>query len=285
MAQQNKFRKVVIPAAGLGTRLLPATKEIPKEMLPIAIRNGQATVFEPILQVIFEQLFSLGFREFCFVVGRGKREIEDHFAPDWTFSEKLKNAYYREQLEGFFEKLEASRIYFVNQARRLGFGDAVLHAEVFARGDPFLVHAGDDLILSKGASHVFDVTRVYAERNADCVVLVEEVSDPRKYGVVVNEPIDKRVSLVKEIEEKPKHPRSNLAVVAIYAFNPRVFHVLRLIKPDPSGELQLTSAIRSMVRDGRVYAVKLRSNELRLDMGNPESYVYALRKGLASQAS
>lgn len=282
-AAPNRFRKVVIPAAGLGTRLLPATKEIPKEMLPVAVRKGSSTVLEPTLQVIFEQLYSVGFREFCFVVGRGKRAIEDHFAPDWAFSEKLKDSVQRTELEGFFERLEASRIYFVNQARRKGFGDAVLHSEYFTGEEPFIVHAGDDLVLSRGARHVLDLTKVYSEKNdADGVVLVEHVSDPSSYGVVVCESSNsERVFVVREIEEKPRIPKSNLAVIAIYAFSPNIFRAIRASKPDASGELQLTSAIRMMIEDGKkFYAVKLRESEVRIDIGNPNSYVHALRYGL-----
>ncbi len=167
--------KAVIPAAGLGTRLLPTTKEIPKEMLPIPVRKGRLTVLEPMLQVIFEQLYSVGTREFCFIVGRGKREIEDHFSADWAYSDKLKDPAQRLELEAFYGKLETSRIYFANQGNQKGFGGAVLSAEEFARGEPFMVHAGDDIVVSENVGHVNDLRMTFKDRKADAVLLVQEV--------------------------------------------------------------------------------------------------------------
>ncbi|SRR5712692_65585 len=281
---QTPFRKVVIPAAGMGKRLLPVTKEIPKEMLPIAIRTSSGILLKPILQGVYEQLYSVGLRDFCFIVGRGKREIEDHFSPDWAFLENVEDSIWRTDLERFFKELETSRVYFVNQARRRGFGDAVLHSEKFVGDDSFIIHAGDDLVLSKGGSHLLDLARTYYERNAEAVLMVQEVHDPSSYGVVVGEPISQRVLAVKEIEEKPKKPKSRLAVIAIYAFNPSIFDAIKASKPDSSGELQLTSALQLMLKQRKkILAVKLRPNEVRIDIGNPESYIHSLthaRRGL-----
>jgi UTP--glucose-1-phosphate uridylyltransferase len=274
---QTAFRKVVIPAAGMGRRLLPATKEIPKEMLPIAIRNSSGIILKPILQGVYEQLYSVGLREFCFIIGRGKREIEDHFSPDWTFLENVEESIWRTDLERFFKELETSRVYFVNQARRRGFGDAVLHSEKFVDGDSFVIHAGDDLVLSRGGSHLLDLARTYYERNADAVLMVQEVDDPSNYGVVVGKPISQRVVAVREIEEKPQKPKSRLAVIAIYAFSSTIFDAIKASRPDSSGELQLTSAIQLLLEQHRkVLAVKLRPNEVRIDIGNPESYIHSL---------
>ncbi|MEM5866902.1 MAG: sugar phosphate nucleotidyltransferase, partial [Candidatus Aenigmatarchaeota archaeon] len=126
------IRKAVIPAAGLGTRLLPMTKETPKEMLPIVVNRDNGTVcLKPMLQAVFEQLYSEGFREFAFIVGRGKRAIEDYFSPDYNFVEYLKRKNKNQsalELEEFYEKIKNSTIVFVNQPAPSGFGDAVHRA-------------------------------------------------------------------------------------------------------------------------------------------------------------
>lgn len=277
--------KAVIPAAGLGKRLLPVTKEIPKEMLPIVMRNGSGILLKPMLQAVYEQLYSVGVRDFCFITGRGKRAIEDHFAPDWSFIQKVKDTAWTNDLESFFKELERSRVYFVNQTQRKGFGDAVLHSERFVGNEPFIVHAGDDLVLSPGEGHLIDLARAYSEMSADAAFLVQEVNDPSHYGVVVGESISQRVMTVKGIEEKPRNPRSQLAVIAVYAFGPNIFEAIRASTLDASGELQLTSAIQEMVEEGkRVLAIKLRPSEVRIDIGNPESYLRALVQAGNSQA-
>ena len=141
-----RLEKVVITAAGLGTRLLPMSKEMPKEMLPIFVRGVNGLALKPLLQALFEQLYSFGFRDFCFVVGRGKRSIEDHFTPDRGFVKLLrdrgKSALARE-LESFYEMVENSRILFVNQPEPKGFGHAVLMARPFVGDGLFVVYACD----------------------------------------------------------------------------------------------------------------------------------------------
>ena len=136
------IKKVVITAAGLGTRLFPATKEQPKEMLPIFCRltNGDVGV-KPLLQLVFEQLYDVGFREFCFVVGRGKRSIEDHFTPDYDCLAMLKKHRRMSQsydLENFYQKLKTSAIVWVNQPEAKGFGDSVLMAQPFVQNEKSL---------------------------------------------------------------------------------------------------------------------------------------------------
>jgi UDP-glucose pyrophosphorylase (EC 2.7.7.9) len=132
------LKKAVITAAGLGTRLLSETKELPKEMLPIFQRVNGELALKPLLQVIFEQLYDVGIRDFCFVIGRGKRSIEDHFTPDWDFLEYLLKAgkeLAAKSIEIFYKKVEDSNISWVNQPQPRGFGDAVLRAEKFVAND------------------------------------------------------------------------------------------------------------------------------------------------------
>ena len=276
-------RKAVITAGGLGTRLLPATKETPKEMLPIfAFNQSEGIYLKPVVQVVFESLYEIGFRDFCFVVGRGKRAVEDHFTPDYQFVHLLEEKglkYQVDELNRFYRMIVDSKILFVNQPDPKGFGDAVLRAESFVGPEPFLVHAGDDLILSNNGRHLRRLLKTFNKNNADIVFLVEEVRDPRQYGVVKAEFVEKGVLHVLDIVEKPREPPSNLAVVAIYAFKPSIFDKLKKTKPDKKGEIQLTDAIKAAIDNGeKVLAVKLHKDEKRLDVGNPRRYWDALRE-------
>lgn len=275
------IRKVVVPAAGLGTRLFPATKEQPKEMLPIFSRlmNGDIGV-KPLLQMVFEQLYDAGFREFCFVVGRGKRSIEDHFTPDHNSVVMLKNREKDDQaldLDGFYTKLKTSTIIWVNQPEPKGFGHAVLMAQPFVQNAHCLVHAGDTYILSENARHLRLLMRVYERLNADAAFLVQEIEDPRQYGIIEANEIEKRVYRVKAAVEKPEKPATNLAIMPIYIFHPVVFKALEKTIPDKGGEVQLTDAIQKLIEWGlNVCAVQLSPDEIRLDIGSPETYWEAL---------
>jgi len=278
-----ELRKAVIPAAGLGTRLLTATKETPKEMLPIFSRGvNNSFVLKPMLQAIFEQLYEAGFREFCFIVGRGKRAIEDHFNKDLSFLALLRargKGHLAAELESFYSKIDDSVIVFINQPEPRGFGDAVLRARPFTGDEPFLVHAGDDLILSRDASHIRRLTRAFSHLRADVTLLVEEVEDPRPYGVIRAGELMGDVICVADIIEKPEVPPSNLATIAIYAFSPAIYEAIERTEPDRGGEVQLTNAIRLLVAEGRpVFALKLREGERRVDIGTPEGYWRALNE-------
>lgn len=273
--------KVVVPAAGLGTRLFPATKEQPKEMLPIFSRlvNGDVGV-KPLLQMVFEQLYDNGFREFCFVVGRGKRSIEDHFTPDHNSVVMLKNRGKGDQasdLDGFYTKLKTSTIIWVNQPEPKGFGHAVLMAQPFVQNEHCLVHAGDTYIISENAEHLKLLMKIYDRLNADAVFLVQEIKDPSQYGVIEAKEIEKRVYRVKAAVEKPEKPPTNLAIMPIYIFHPVVFKALEEVTPGKGGEFQLTDAIQKLIEWGlNVCAVQLSPDEVRLDIGSPETYWEAL---------
>lgn len=275
------IRKVVVPAAGLGTRLFPATKEQPKEMLPIFSRSVDGGVcVKPLLQLVFEQLYDVGFREFCFVVGRGKRSIEDHFTPDFNSVVMLKNAGKggrASDLDGFYTKLKTSTIIWVNQPQPKGFGDAVLMALPFVQSEHCLVHAGDTYIISKNAGHLKSLMKVYDRVKADAAFIVQEIEDPRQYGVIEGEEMEERVYRVKGAVEKPEKPPTNLAIMPIYVFHPVIFKALEKTLPGKGGEIQLTDAIQRLIDWGlNVCAVRLSPDEVRLDIGSPETYWEAL---------
>jgi UTP--glucose-1-phosphate uridylyltransferase len=272
-------RKLVIPAAGLGTRLLPTTKEMPKEMLPIFTSFRGKVVTKPLLQAVFEDLHSKGIREFCFVVGRGKRAIEEHFTPDTGFLEELRRRgknLEAEMLGEFYARIRSSRIVWVNQPEPKGFGDAVACAEPFVGGEPFAVHAGDTLILSP--DYWERLVETFERRNLGACFLVKEVENPKIYGVVVPGEEEGGAVSVKGVVEKPEKPPSNLAVMPVYIFDPILLKALKVVKAGPRGEIELTDAIQKVIEWGfEVKAVKLREGEERLDIGTPETYWEALR--------
>ena len=271
------IKKAVIPVAGLGTRLLTATKETPKEMLPVFDRgvNG-GIVLKPMIQIVFEQLYEANFREFCLIVGRGKRAIADHFTNDEGFVNLLEGKNKNDlviELENFYQKIATSKIVMVNQPKPRGFGDAVARAEAFTANEPFLVHAGDDMVLSSRKSYISRLIEVFKGKDADAVLLIERVEDPSRYGVITGVRIGPKLYKVVDIVEKPKTSSSKLAIVAVYVLSNRIHESLRNTKPDKNGEIQLTDAIKLLILEGRpVYAVELSSDEKRVNIGTVESY-------------
>ncbi len=264
--------KAVITAGGLGTRLLPATKEIPKEMLPIYARsfNGDI-VLKPVIQVLFESLYSLGIRSFCIVTGRGKRALEDHFTPDYVFLDVLrgrgKESIARD-LEEFYRMVENSTIVWVRQSKPLGFGHAVYTAKFFVGDDPFMLVAADTIVYPRG--YIGEVLGGYSS-DVDGVLLLKHVPDPRAYGVAV---IDN--GRVVRVIEKPRDPPSNLAIMPYYVLPPDIMDVLATLKPGIGGEIQLTDAIEELLRKGYVFkAIVIEDGDF-ADVGTPEGYLKAL---------
>lgn len=270
--------KAVITAGGVGTRLLPFSKEIPKEMAPILMSNSHnSVVVKPIIQAIFEQLYGSGVRDFLIVVGRGKRAIEDHFTPDHSFLELLVNSGKRTGgLASFYHKLNSSNISFINQPRPLGFGDAVRRTERYV-DDPFLVHAGDTYIISENNSHLERLFSMALKYQADATILLEEVKDPRPYGVVIGSGLQEGVIEIGKAVEKPKTFVSNMAIMPVYLFNSSIFEALVNVNPN-GGELNLTDAMQILISEGkRVIGVKLEKSEIRLDIGSADTLIETLR--------
>lgn len=272
--------KAVITAAGLGTRLLSATKAQPKEMLPVfAKAQGGAICMKPIVQLVYEDLFRCGFRDFCFVVGRGQTIIREHFNPDpalpSTLARNGKNGL-AEELEKFHEILEQSSIEWTTQPSPRGFGDAVMRAEPFVGDDTFLVHAGDNFFISKDIEHLRHLLQVAHSMSPSATFLVQQVQDPSSHGIV--EPAGETDGLirVRHVVEKPVMPSSKLGIMPVYVFQPGIIARLKEIRPGHAGELQLTDGIeRSILSGGEVYGVRLDSNVIRIDVGSPSSYMEA----------
>ena len=261
-----------MPVAGLGTRLLPATKSQPKEMLPVARK--------PIVQYVVEELTRTGVRQVLFVTGRGKTSIENHFDSDPNLLASLSQAAKDELIDELgFENLGTHFLY-TRQSVQRGLGDAILCGEPFAGHDPFIVALGDSIIGLHGQSMICEkLSQVYEEHEAAAVIAVEAV-DPEQvslYGIVrpENGAAEGEVFSVSDLAEKPQ-PRdapSNLAIVGRYVFAPVIFDLIRRVQPDARGEIQLTEAIRLLCQSGRrVVAVKLPPGETRYDIGNYQSY-------------
>ena len=266
--------KVVITAAGKGTRLLPFTKEMPKEMMPIfsSVFTKKKVVL-PLLQYIYEQLYSMGFRDYCFVVGREKRSIEDHFTPHETYLRELAGDY-KKIITKFYQKLENSHVVWVNQNRPLGFGDAVRRAERYVGNEDFIVHAGDVTILSKSKHPVSRLVNA-AKRNPDAkaILLCRKIKDFKRYGVPTVEKLSKNLFVVREVVEKPDKPKSDFGILPLYYFKADIFSSIKKIKPGKGKEFQLTDGIQNLIKEKqKVLAITLNKNEEEVDVGTVESY-------------
>jgi len=271
--------KTIITAAGKGTRLLPITKEIPKEMMPIfaEISNNNKVVM-PLLQFIYEQLYSINIRKYCFVVGRDRHIIKEHFTPNQTFLNDL-TEHRRKLIKMFYKKLEKSEFFWANQIKPIGFGDAVKRSENFVKKDNFIVHAGDVAIIGRDEHPISRMIKAYKKfPETSAILLIKKVKDSKRYGVPRIKKIDS-VFEVEEVEEKPEKPKSNMGLLPIYFFKPIIFDSLKKIKRGKGNEFQLTDAIQNLIERGeKVIAIPLKNDEIELDVGTVNTYRYSLEK-------
>jgi len=166
---------------------------------------------------------------------------------------------------------------WMNQPEPKGFGDSILMAESFAGDGPFLVHAGDTYIDSSHNRHLKMLMNLFEEKDPGAVFLAERVKDPKNYGIIDGVNIGRRLYDVKKVLEKPQKPKSDLAIIPLYVFNPSIFKILREIDRGVDGEYQLTDAVQLMIDSGsRVYAIELGPRDYRLDIGTPDNYWHAL---------
>lgn len=272
-ASLPRVRKVVIPAAGRGTRLLPATKSQPKEMLPVARK--------PVIQYVVEEMVDAGLGQILIVSGRTKRAIDDHFDPDPVLQAELSRRNDRELMAQFaFEHLDA-HYFYVRQSEPRGLGHAVLLAEEFVAGEPFAVALGDSIVWNGGGKSLMrQLVQTHVETGAAATIAVEEVTaqDVVNYGIV--KPVDKvgHVFQISDLVEKPsvEDAPSRLAIAGRYVFGPQVFSALRDTAPGHSGEIQLTDAVRILLSAGcPVWCVRLEGGCRRYDIGNFDSYFKA----------
>ena len=261
----REIRKVVLPVAGWGTRFLPATKAMPKEMLPI--------IDKPIIQFIVEAFINIGIENIIFVTGRHKKAIEDHFDHNHELEEHLKKAGKAELLEEILKISNLINPIYVRQKEQLGLGHAVLMAEPAVSREPFFVALGD-VIVENEEEELKKMIQLFKRFGNSIVALMEvpkeEVS---KYGIAKVKNLDKGTYIIEDLVEKPspEEAPSNLAIVGRYIFTPTIFEKLKVTKPGKGGEIQLTDAMRLLLKEEAIYACKV--NNTVYDTGNPRDYL------------
>lgn len=265
--KEKKIRKAVIPAAGLGTRLLPATKAQPKEMIAI--------VDKPALQYLIEELIESGIEEILIITGRNKSSIENHFDYSFELEKTLEEKEKNELLKIVNNISKMSNIYYVRQKKPLGLGHAVSRAKSFVGDEPFLVLLGDDIIYTdknKGELPVSKQLMNKYEELQGMILGVQKVpkNDVNKYGIIKSlNYIDDDTMEVEDFVEKPAiiEAPSQFAVLGRYILEPEIFSYLENLKPGKNGEIQLTDAIFNMKKDGlKLYAYDFKG--IRYDIGN-----------------
>ncbi|MEX2461035.1 MAG: UTP--glucose-1-phosphate uridylyltransferase GalU [Paenibacillaceae bacterium] len=269
-----KIRKAIIPAAGLGTRFLPATKAMPKEMLPI--------VDKPTIQYIVEEAIESGIEDIIIVTGKGKRAIEDHFDSSFELEQNLLG---KKKFELLNEVQKSSKvdIHYIRQKEPRGLGHAIWCARKFIGDEPFAVLLGDDIVRAD-VPCLQQMMEQY-ERHDASIIGVQHVSDDEvsRYGIVDGFELEQRLYSINSLVEKPKKAEapSNLAIVGRYILTPRVFEILSNQKPGAGGEIQLTDAIAELNRHESVYAYEFMGT--RFDVGEKMGFIqttidYALQR-------
>ena len=267
----TKITKAVFPVAGLGTRFLPATKAIPKEMLPI--------IDKPLIEYAVEEAVNAGIKEIIFITSHTKRSIEDHFDQNFELEEKLRNG----GKNDFLKKINRDifrdiKFTYVRQKTQNGLGDAILHSEHLIKNEAFAIILADDLIINN-PSCISQLISSYDEHQCS-VIGVNEVpkNETEKYGVIsIDESTSTKSSFfLNDIVEKPKNnPPSNLAVVGRYVLSDKIFKYLKNLKPSVGGEVQLTDAIKLMLNDEKVVGHLYEGKKF--DCGSRHGYVNAIK--------
>jgi UTP--glucose-1-phosphate uridylyltransferase len=263
-----KVKKAVIPAAGLGTRFLPATKAQPKEMLPL--------VDKPAIQYVVEEAVRAGITDILIVTGRGKRTLEDHFDRSLELEHSLESAGKHDDLKQVRAISEMASIHYIRQPSPTGLGAAVAHGEHHVGGDPFAVLLGDDVVAAEDPL-LERMIGVY-ERYGRSVIAVQEVrrEEIHLYGAVQPEWVEEDLARVVDIVEKPspEETPSNLAAIGRYVLTPEIFDAIRETPPGAGGEIQLTDALASLAREQAVYAYRFEGT--RYDIGKKLDYLRAM---------
>ncbi|MBE6064765.1 UTP--glucose-1-phosphate uridylyltransferase GalU [Clostridium cochlearium] len=270
-----KVKKAVIPAAGLGTRFLPATKAQPKEMLPI--------VDKPTIQHIIEEAVASGIEEILIITGRNKRAIEDHFDKSVELEQQLRDTGKKDMLKMVEDISNMAEIYYIRQKEPKGLGHAISCARTFVGDEPFAVMLGDDVVYSQKPC-LKQLIECYNEYKTT-ILGVQQVAreDVYKYGIVDGKYIEDNVYKVKGLVEKPKveEAPSNIAILGRYIITPKIFEMLSTIKPGKGGEIQLTDALRELASKEAIYAYNFEGR--RYDVGDKLGFLqatieFALRK-------
>ena len=262
----KKIRKAVIPAAGLGTRFLPATKASPKEMLPI--------VDKPMIQYAVEEAEKCGIKEFIMITGKSKRAIEDHFDSAWELEENLKLKG-KESMLAEIQHLLHLQFAFIRQKTPLGLGHAILCSKPFVNDEPFAVLLSDDII-DPDSNLLGKMMQFYNEHQA-IVLALQKVpkTEIHRYGVIAGREIKKNFYEITDMVEKPKPSSapSDIAIIGRYILTPDIFHFIEATSPGKGGEIQLTDALKAILKKGSIYGYLFEGK--RYDAGDKVGYLKA----------
>ena len=263
-----KVKKAVIPAAGLGTRFLPATKSMPKEMLPI--------IDKPVIQYVVEEAIASGIDDIIFITGRSKRAIEDYFDESPELELHLKEHHQNELLKMVHDISTLVDIHYIRQKEPTGLGDAILRAEKHVGEEPFAVLLGDDIV-ANGRPCTLQLIETF-EKYGRSTIAVEKV--PREkissYGIIKGTPLDDSLYVLEDIVEKPKaeNAPSDIGVIGRYVFTPEIFECIRQTPVGVNNEIQLTDGIRELNTSQKIYGYRFKGT--RYDTGDKNGYVNAI---------
>jgi UTP--glucose-1-phosphate uridylyltransferase len=261
--------KCVFPAAGYGTRFLPATKVMPKEMLPI--------LDKPLVQYGVEEALSAGMSTIAIITGRGKRAIEDHFDISYELEHQIQGTSKESLLYEIRNLIEKCTFLFTRQREMRGLGDAILCSEPLTNHEPFGVILADDLCTNEDDPVMRQMVRLYEQYQCSIVAVQEvPIEETSKYGVIAGEEISDGIFRVTNMVEKPSPDKapSNLAIIGRYILTPDIYTILRNIRPGKNGEIQLTDAILEQAREGNVIGYKFKGK--RFDCGSIHGFVEAV---------
>jgi len=273
------IKKAIFPVGGLGTRFLPATKAMPKEMLPI--------VSKPLIQYGVEEAINAGLTDIGFISGRGKRAIEDHFDISYELEHQISGTSKECLLDDIRSVIEQCRFSYTRQVEMLGLGHAILTGETLIGNEPFAVLLADDLCFNEGGDGVLaQMVKLYEEYQCPIVAIEEVPQDQtQNYGVIAGKEMEKDVYKISEMVEKPppEEAPSNLAIIGRYILTPDIFDVLRTTDPGKGGEIQITDAIAAQAKNRMVLACKFKGQ--RYDCGSIDGFVEATNAVYQAQIS
>lgn len=269
MKEDKMIKKCLFPAAGYGTRFLPATKSVPKEMLPVLTK--------PLIQYGVEEAVSAGMSTMAMVISKYKKSIEDHFDRHTDIEDNISGSSKEELLSEVNSLINNCTFSYTRQLEMKGLGHAILTGQTLIGDEPFAVILADDLCDNDGESVLSQMTKVYEKYPDHCIVAVEEIpmSDTNKYGVIAGSNIEDNIIKVDNMVEKPepKDAPSNLAIIGRYILIPEIFDIIENTPAGKGGEIQITDALLTLAKQGKVLAYKFDGK--RFDCGSIDGFVEA----------
>ncbi len=262
------IKKCLFPVAGYGTRFLPATKSMPKEMLTV--------VNKPLVQYGVEEALAAGLDEICFVTGRGKRAIIDHFDVSYELEHQIAGSSKEDYLTSVRDLIARGKFASTRQSEMKGLGHAILTGELLVGDQPFGIILADDLCLNEGEGVLGQLAEIYRRKGCSVIAIQEvEEQDVSKFGVIAGEEEEPGLYRITDMVEKPEpaDAPSNLAIIGRYILSPEIFEILRHTPPGKNGEVQLTDALLTLAKAGKVYAYKFKG--MRFDCGSVDGFVDA----------